>query len=94
MRAGIEALVSELFAQSHDRILQVIGDAERTGTWSPRARLQARFTLGIEAPAQLVDPLTRHAVISRHLRLGSPFHLDRGDHQQRQRHRSTPWIEV
>ncbi len=56
VRAGIQALLRQLLAEPDDLLLEGFGSAVRRRPGSAGPGLQARLTLGIEPPHELVDP--------------------------------------
>jgi hypothetical protein len=94
VRARVDAEVRELLAERHDIVLERPWGATRAPVRPPGPRLEPGLTLGVEAPAELVDPPRRDAVGPAHLRLRPSLDPDRRDHQPRQRHRPTPRDEV
>jgi hypothetical protein len=92
--AGIEPLIEESFAELHDLVLELHGRPSRTPAGTTRPRLEADLAFDREAPAELLDPPSAHAVVTGHLALRSALDLDRGDHQPGKRHRAPLRVEV
>jgi hypothetical protein len=55
-RAGVQALVGQLFVQRDDLVLELPVDLVRAAVGPPRARLEPGLTLALVAADQLMDP--------------------------------------
>jgi hypothetical protein len=85
-RAGVEAVLGERLAQSHDLVFDLDGHRPRIVMGPARARRERRIAFGLVAPHELLYPGAGDVVVTGDFAFAASFQHDGGDDELRLRH--------